>query len=124
VLIQFRDNSGFATLDFRHSKKPVLTATPDVMNAGYVEALGGTGLLLNATGTFVEPTRKAQDYRVIDISQPSKPSLLAAVPGVKQRIAKEDTGTLFLLTDDGLTTVRQPEVEQEHQTEIAQQSGN
>jgi hypothetical protein len=124
VLIQFRDNSGFATLDFRHSKKPVLTAAPDVMNAGNAEALGETGLLLNATDTFVKPTRKAQDYRVIDTSIPSKPSLLAAVPEVKQRISKEDTGTLFLLTDDGLTIVRQPRVEWEHPMELLQQAGN
>ena len=124
ALIQFRDNSGFATLDFRHPKQPVLTAAPDVMNTGNAEALGETGLLLDATDSVVEPTWKAQDYRVIDISIPSKPSLLAAVPEVKQRISKEDTGTLFLLTGDGLTTVRRPSVEQEHQMELLQQSRN
>jgi hypothetical protein len=124
VLIQFRDNSGFATLDLKHSKKPALVPAPDVMNAGNAEALGETGLLVNATATFVEPTRKAQDYRVIDMSIPSKPSLLVAVPQVKQRIAKEDTGTLFLLSDNGLTTVRRPRVEQEHQMELLAQSGN
>jgi hypothetical protein len=94
------------------------------MNTGNAEALGETDLLPDATDSVVEPTRKAQDYRVIDISIPSKPSLLAAVPEVKQRISKEDTGTLFLLTDDGLTTVRRPRVEQEHQMELLQQSQN
>ncbi|HEY4049661.1 MAG TPA: hypothetical protein VGM27_22595 [Acidobacteriaceae bacterium] len=123
-LIRFRDNSGYATLDFRHAKKPVLIAAPAITNADNAESIGETGLLLNATATFVEPTRKAQDYRVIDTSSPSRSSLLAAVPEVKQRISKEDTGTLFLLSDNGLTAVRQPRVEQEHQVELLQQSNN
>jgi hypothetical protein len=124
ALIRFRDNSGFATLDLRHAKKPVLAAAADAMNASDAEALGETGLLVNTTHTFVEPTRNAQDYRVVDISTPSNPSLLATVGEVKQRISKEDTGTLFLLSDKGVTAVRRPRVEQEHQMELLAQSEN
>jgi hypothetical protein len=123
TLIRFRDNSGFATLDLRHPKNPVLVATPAMANAGTTEEVGESGLLVSTTATSMEPKRKAQDYRMIDTSAPSESSLLATVPDVKQRISKEDTGTLFLL-GNGLTEVRQPSVEQEHQIERLQQSGN
>jgi hypothetical protein len=124
ALIRFRDNSGFATLDLRHASKPVLVAAPAMANAANIEAIDETGVLLNTTATFTEPTRKVEDYRLVDTYAPSKSSLLANIPGVKQRILKEDTGTLFLLSSNGLIAVRQPRVEQEHQIELLQQSGN
>jgi hypothetical protein len=61
---------------------------------------------------------------VLDTLNPSQAGLLASIPAVKQRISKPDTGTLFLLNDDGVTVVRRLRVEEEHQTELDQQRGN
>ena len=50
--------------------------------------------------------------------------MLASIPEVKQRLAKSDTGTLFLLNKDGVTVVRRLRVEQEHQVELEQEGHN
>ena len=42
-----------------------------------------------------------------------------AVHGLVQRLERPDTGTLFLLGDDGLTVLRRPSVEEEYQLETS-----
>ena len=50
--------------------------------------------------------------------------MLANAPDVRQRLFLGDTGTLFLLNDQGVTVVRQPQVELEHAAEIAELNHN
>ena len=43
---------------------------------------------------------------------------------IRQHLYLQDTGTLFLLNDQGLTVVRQPQVELEHAAELVAMSHN
>jgi hypothetical protein len=71
-----------------------------------------------------QPLGDPRNYKVLDTSNLSQPGLLATIPAVMQRLAKSDTGTLFLLNKDGVTVVRRLRVEEEHQIELDQQRGN
>jgi hypothetical protein len=124
VLIRYRDNSGFATLDLRHAKNPVVGTAAGAMNAGFTESIGQTGLLLTSAPAGVEAPQQARMYQVVDVSTASHPSLLGTINGVKESVTNESTGTLFLLGDGGVTAVRQPAVEQEHAIEQRQMMGN
>ena len=124
ALIRYRDGSGFALLSFRKYKHPVLAQGPVLEQADESEPLGQTGLLLTSVHLPSEPVREAQTYKVLDTSNPLQPGLLASIPAVKQRLSKADTGTLFLLNNNGVTVVRRLRVEEEHQIELDQQRGN
>jgi hypothetical protein len=116
VLIHYRDHSGFAVINLKKYKQPVLVEAPQFQHPAQVEPLGHDGLLLASSA---HPVYQAEDpqYQVIDVSNPSKPAVLATVEGVKQRLERTETGTLFLLSDKGLTVVRRPSVEEEYKIE-------
>ncbi|HEY3617799.1 MAG TPA: hypothetical protein VGK96_13395, partial [Candidatus Sulfotelmatobacter sp.] len=57
-------------------------------------------------------------YAVWDNSKASHPNLLATIPGVTQRLSNEDTGTLFLLSQNGITVVRRLRVEEDHKIDV------
>jgi hypothetical protein len=124
ALIRYRNGSGFALLSFKHYKHPTLAAVPSIGNTDTSEALGQTGLLLTSNDALINPMRNPRNYKVVDTSNPSQPRLLATSPSVKQRLAKADTGTLFLLNKDGVTVVRRLRVEEEHQIQLDEQRGN
>jgi len=113
VLIQYRDHSGFAIISFKRYKQPVLVEAPEFQQAAHTEALGRDGLLLASTSRTSAPIEDPQ-YEVFDVSNPSKPVKLATVTGVKQRLDRAATCTVFLLSDTGLTVIRRPNVEQDH----------
>ena len=116
VLIHYRDNSGFATVDFKKFKQPVLTEAPEFQQLAHAEALGHDGLVLASTAPSAAPVAIPQ-YEVFDISNPSKPAALATVEGVRQRLERTETGTLFLLGNAGLTVIRHPAIEEEFKIE-------
>jgi hypothetical protein len=124
TIIRYRDDSGVALVSFTKYKQPVLAEVPALDRADDAEALGQTGLLLTAVKLPSEPVRGTQTYKVLDTSNPSQPGLLASISAVKQRLSKEDTGTLFLLNNDGVTVIRRLRVEEEHQIELDQKRGN
>ena len=123
VLIRYRDHSGFAVINFKKLKKPVLTEAPQFQHPADAEALGYSGLLLASRAISNTPAPDPQ-YEVIDISNPSKPTELATVPGVKQRLVRRETGTSFFLSNNGLTVVRRLSVEADYAAELNAQRGN
>jgi hypothetical protein len=112
-LIRFRDNRGMAILDVRKPKRPELRMADSLQNSGYIESLGGSGFLLK-TGEQTEVPPVPRDYQVVDASNPAKPSLLFTVKQVTGEIAREETGTTFLLGADGLTIIRRLRAEQRY----------
>jgi hypothetical protein len=116
VLIHYRDNSGFARVYFKKFKRPVLTPAPEFQQLPHAEALGHDGFLLASTAPSGAPVAVPQ-YEVFDISNPSKPAALATVEGVRQRLERTETGTLFLLGNAGLTVIRHPAIEEEFKIE-------
>ena len=123
ALIRYRDHSGFAVISFKKFKKPVLTEAPQFQHPADAEPLGHSGLLLVSRAISNTPAPDPQ-YEVIDISNPSKPTELATVPGVKQRLVRRETGTSFFLSNSGLTVVRRLSVEADHEAELNAQRGN
>ena len=123
VLIHYRDHSAYAVINLKKFENPVLTEAPQFQHAAQVEALGHDGLLM---ASMTGPSAQVQDpaYQVFDISNPSKPAVLATVENVQQRLERPETGTLFLLSDTGLTVVRRLHAEEEYETELNQQRGN
>lgn len=124
ALIRYRNGSGVALLSFKHYKHPVLANSFALENTNTSEALGQTALLVTPTEITTRPVGDPQDYSVVDTSNPYHPGLLATIPAVMQRLAKPDTGTLFLLNRDGVTVVRRLRVEEEHKIDLDQQNGN
>jgi len=116
ALIHYRNHSGFAVINFKKFKKPVLTEVPQLEHPAEVEAFGHSGLLLTSMN---HPITQAEDpqYELFDVSNPSNPTALATIHGVTQSMERPETGTVFMLSNNGLIVIRRPNVEQEYQLE-------
>ena len=122
-LIRFRDGKGVAVLDLTKAAKPSIRIVQGLLDPGPTEPLGESGFLgVNEPYSYVRTTPR--DYQVVDISNPSDPTLLATVKQVKHRVVNSDTGTTFLLGSDGLTVIRRISVENDYKTHQTQILGN
>jgi hypothetical protein len=124
VLVHYHNHPGYAVLDLRKYKRPLFSESPQLANAGGAEVLGTTGLLLSSDSitkdALPEPSHVSRSYNVVDTSRPSKQVLLATVAGVKQQVKRPDTGTIFLLSEDGVTVVRLLQIEERHVIDVLQ----
>jgi len=116
ALIHYRDHSGFAVISFKKFKTPVLTEAPQFEHPSQAEAFGDDGLLLTSMNHHISQAEDPE-YQLFDISNPSSPRALATIDGVTQRMERPETGTVFMLSNNGLTVIRRPNVEQEYQIE-------
>jgi hypothetical protein len=116
VLIRYRNHSGFAVISFKTYKQPVLKGEPEYLHPASVEPDGSSALLLVSANGATAPPREP-DYEVLNISNPSSPTPLATISGVIQRLDRPQTGTVFLLNDQGLTVIRRLAAEREHKIE-------
>jgi hypothetical protein len=116
VLIRYRNHSGFAVISFKNYKQPVLKGEPEYLHPASVEPDGSSALLLVSANAATPPAREP-DYEVLNISNPSSPTPLATISGVIQRLDRPQTGTVFLLNDQGLTVIRRLAAEREHKIE-------
>ena len=119
-LIRYRDGSGFAVISFKNYKKPVLKDEPEYLHPASAETYGMHGLLLESAGQPSAPGQGPQ-YEVLSVSNSTAPEPLATIHNVKQRVDRPQTGTIFLLSDDGLTVVRCLSTEREYETWLASQ---
>jgi hypothetical protein len=123
TLIHYRDHSGYAVISFKNFKQPVLTPEPEYLHPSTAQADGSSALLLvSSSGTSAPP--QASEYEILSISNSSGSAPLATVQGVIQRVDRPETGTIFLLNDQGVTVVRRLAAEREHQTEEWQKDTN
>jgi hypothetical protein len=113
VLIRYRNESGFATLNIHKIARPVITPLPALELSRNTEVIDNTGLLVFATNTESQPVVAPRDYKVVDTTDPSHPVLVATVSSVKQTLSNQNTGTRFLLSHEGVTVVRSPQVERQ-----------
>jgi hypothetical protein len=112
-LVRFRDGLGMGVLDLRKPKAPVLKMVNNLQVPGPTESLGDTAFL-TVSGLPTGVSAISQDYQVVDTSNPAYPSLLFTVKQVSGEIARDETGTTFLLGADGLTIIRRPCVEEQY----------
>lgn len=108
TLIHYRDHSGFALLNFKNYKAPVLTPEPDYLHPATTHADRPSGLLLvtSSSNSNVAAKPIETQYEVLNISEDSDPKPLATIQKVIQRVDRPLIGTIFLLTDEGVTVVR------------------
>ena len=109
ALVCFRDNSGSGIMQFRHPKQPALAAAPGLRQASRAEQVGTFGLLVT-NGERTQGDTPERDIQVVDLSS-GTPTVLANAHNVHQEIVDAATGAHFLLGSEGLTVVRQPDVE-------------
>jgi hypothetical protein len=50
----------------------------------------------------------ARDYQVVDTADSKEPTLVQTVKQVREEITNDETGTTFLLANDGLYLIRRP----------------
>ncbi len=111
-LIRFRDGTGIAFLDFRYAKTPRVENNRNVASEP-IERLGASGYLAVARLGGIEAVNlHGRDVQVIDTAV--APQLLATVAHVPREASHEETGTTFLLGDEGFTVIRRKDVEEQH----------
>jgi hypothetical protein len=119
ALVRYRDGSGEALLSFKHDKHPVLGDASALTGTEAAGKLGETALLSASTDSVVAPVvDNDPTYAVWDDSKSSHPNLLTTIPGVTQRLSNEETGTLFLLSENGITIIRRLRVEEDHKVDV------
>ena len=123
TLIHYRDHSGYAVISFKNFKQPVLTPEPEYLHPSTEQTDGPNGLLLISSSPASAPPRPSE-FEILSISNSSGSAPLATVQGVIQRLDRPETGTIFLLNDQGVTVVRRLAAEREHQTEEWQKDTN
>jgi hypothetical protein len=112
-LIRFRQDQGDAVLDLHKAKVPVLKTPQGLTLKGAAVPLGNDGLTVSSRA--LAGSQLARDYQVQVVNTANSPELSRVfnLKGIREEITEHDTGTTFLLTDDGLFLIRRPVKEME-----------
>ena len=112
-LIRFRQDQGNAVLDLHKAKAPVLKTPQGLTLKGAAMPLGNDGLTVSSR--VLADSQLTRDYQVQVVNTANSPELnrVFNLKGIREEITKYDTGTTFLLTDDGLFLIRRPVKEME-----------
>jgi hypothetical protein len=110
-LVRFRGGQGDAVLDLSHI--PVLMRVPglDTRNSTVVLANDSsriTGQAVNEAGG-----KSTRDYQIFQSGESRSDDRVVEVKQVRQEVTNADTGTTFLLAENGLYVVRRPALEAE-----------
>jgi len=107
-LVRFREGQGEAVLDLRNN--PVLTRvqgldTRDstILLADYASRLTGPG--------FAPVGQGPRDYKIFQSGESPSDDRVIEVRQVRQDVTNPDTGTTFLLAENGLYLIRRPALE-------------
>jgi hypothetical protein len=106
-LLKYRRGDEEAVLDIHKVRDPSLQPLQGLTLGGSVTRLGNDGFI-DATASAAQP---AGDYQIVETASARGLKRVFDVKHVRGEVSKSDTGTTFLLADDGLYVVRQPEVE-------------
>jgi len=108
-LVRFRHGQGDAVLDLHKVKAPSLKSVQGLTLQGPTMPLGDDGFTVTSQAdAAVQSTR---DYQVVDTANSQELNRVFDVKRVREEIANGDTGTTFLLAEDGLYLIRRPVVE-------------
>ena len=117
VLLRFDNNQGTAVLDLHKANAPVLKAINGLQYTGRAESLGESTFMVTNTPNALATV--SRDYQIVDASNPANPVPLYTANSVARIITRDETGTTFLLGQNGLTVIRRPRVEQEYQSQVS-----
>ena len=118
-LVRFRGDQGEAVLDLH--KTPVLKKVPglDTRNSTILLADDDSRF----TGRAINPAlgQSTRDYKIIQSGDSPNDDRIVEVKQVHQEVTNADTGTTFLLAENGLYMIRRPALEAA--PEVLQNSG-
>jgi hypothetical protein len=107
-IVRFRQGHEDGVLDLDRFKAPSLKAVRGLTAQGLITPLGDDGF----TVTSREPgMQTARDYQVVDAENSQELNRVFDVKQVLEQITKPDTGTTFMLTENGLFVIRRPAIE-------------
>jgi hypothetical protein len=112
-VVRFRQGQGSGVLDLHKVNVPTLTKVQGLTLQGTTMALGDDGFTV--TSEADSNVQSALDFQVVDTAGLGDPSHVFDVKEVREELTKHDTGTTFLLTQNGLYVVRRPAVERENE---------
>jgi hypothetical protein len=109
-LIRFRQDMAGAMLDFHKDTVPNLEALQGLRVPGPISILGNDGFLVAGQPADALSRR---EYQVVDMADTQDLNRVFDVKQVREELTVADTGTTFLLTQDGLYEIRRPAVERD-----------
>jgi hypothetical protein len=109
-LIRFRQSQTDAVLDLQKADAPTLKTVQGLTSGGPAELLGRGGFTVTGqVDANADPTVPApRDYQVVDTADSKEPTLVQTVKQVREEVTNAETGTTFLLANDGLYLIRRP----------------
>jgi hypothetical protein len=107
-LIQFRQGREEAVLNFHNGELPNIEAFRGLTKPGPITRVGNDGLIVVGHDT---ERPSAGDYQAVDTASAQEFHSFFDGKQVRAEVSKADTGTTFLLADEGLYVVRRPAVE-------------
>ena len=111
-LIRFRDGQGEAVLDLHDVKLPTITIVPGLKFRRSTGRPEGDGFVTISDQLSAPSDANPLDYQITANS--GEPDRVYEVKQVRQEITNHDTGTTFLLAEDGLYLIRRPTLEKEY----------
>jgi hypothetical protein len=117
-LVRFRDRQEDGMLDLHRGGVPTLRRLQGLTLGGLVSPLGNDGFIVSseAVSSF-KPTdfKQTRDYQVVDASNSRDANPVVDIKNVRDQVTNQDTGTTFILTDEGLYVIRRPIAESDKQ---------
>jgi len=108
-LIRFRQSQTDAVLDLQKADAPTLETVQGLTSRGPTELLGRGGFTVTGqVDASADPAPAPRDYQVVDTADSKDPTLVQTVKQVREEITDAETGTTFLLANDGLYLIRRP----------------
>lgn len=117
VLIHFRNHSGFGVISLRNYKQPKLRLEPNDIHPASVQRDGGNTLLFVSANGGGAKTPEVQ-YEVVNVASLSDQRPLATIQGVKQRVDMPESGSIYLLSENGLYVVRRLQRERAYEQNV------
>jgi hypothetical protein len=92
------------------TKDPQLKPVQGLTSGGSITTLGSDGFTVSS-----QAKTGLRDYQVVDAVYSNAINHVFDVKQVREVVTKPDTGTTFMLTENGLFVIRRPAVEWNHQ---------
>jgi hypothetical protein len=108
-LVRFRGGQGEAVLDLRNSPMLTMVAGLDTQKSTILLADDGSRPTGQAVNAAVGPSTR--DYKVFQSGESPSDDRVVEVKQVSQEVTNPDTGTTFLLSENGLYLIRRPALE-------------
>jgi len=115
-LVCFPGRQGYAVMSFETALQPTLSAVNPTLGNSEKGQIAPNVLLASEESSQV-CAATTDDLNVVDSATALAPHLLSTVKNVHKTVVRKETGTTFLLGENGLTVIRQPRVELRYRQE-------